>query len=252
MQEYAVDRMKVRVYPTRPDMGRAAALDGAARLKALLLEKDVISVVFAAAPSQNEMMDALLGEPGIAWDRVRAFHMDNYVGLPMDAPQQFTTFLDEKLFSKLPFREVFRMGNKPEDAAVYARILQQYPVDLCFLGIGENGHIAFNDPAVADFDDPETVKVVALDDVCRNQQVHDGCFDSLEKVPAHALTMTIPALVRARQMICTVPGRNKAFAVREMLTREPSSALPATALRMHADAVLYIDRDAASLWEAAQ
>ena len=250
MREFIVDRMTVRVFPTRLDMGRAAAKDGAARLRTLLKEKEFISVVFAAAPSQNEMIDTLLQEPGIAWERVRAFHMDNYVDLPMDAPQQFTTFLDERLFSKLPLREVFRMGNKPEDANVYAKALEQYPVDLCFLGIGENGHIAFNDPDVADFDDPYTVKVVELDDVCRNQQVHDGCFETLAQVPTHALTMTIPALVRAKQMICTVPGKNKAWAVREMLTQPPSSALPATALRSHPDAVLYIDQDAASLCEA--
>ncbi len=252
MRSFTVDKLAVRVYPTRLAMGRAAAEDGLNRLKALLTEKDAVNVVFAAAPSQNEMVETLLQAQGVDWHRVRAFHMDNYIGLPMDAPQQFTTFLDERLFNKLPFLKVFRMGNKPEDAKVYADLLHTYPVDLCFLGIGENGHIAFNDPDVADFGDPETVKVVELDLVCRNQQVHDGCFAKLADVPTHALTMTIPALVKAGQMICTVPGKNKAWAVREMLTQQPSSALPATALRLHDSAVLYIDADAASLWEEAK
>lgn len=252
MYERKVDQLRVRVYDTRLEMGQAAALDGLNRLRALLARKEQVNVVFAAAPSQNEMLETLTRAGGIDWRRVHAFHMDNYVGLDQDAPQQFSTFLKDRLFSRVPLGEVHLMGNTEADAAKYAQLIKDRPIDLCFLGIGENGHIAFNDPGVADFNDPEFVKVVKLDEVCRNQQVNDGCFASLSLVPTHALTLTIPALVSATHMVCTVPGKTKAWAVREMLTRAPSSALPATALRQHASAALYIDKAAAALWEEAQ
>ncbi|MGI6671391.1 MAG: glucosamine-6-phosphate deaminase [Christensenellales bacterium] len=250
MREAKVDQLTVRVYPTRLDMGQAAAQDGLAKLRTLLKQKEQVNVVFAAAPSQSEMLETLTAAQDIDWQRVHAFHMDNYIGLPQEAPQQFSTFLKDRLFNKLPFGAVHLMGNTPADAENYAQLLREHPLDICFLGIGENGHIAFNDPGVADFDDPYLVKMVELDEVCRNQQVNDGCFETLAQVPTHALTMTIPAMVAAKHMICTVPGKSKAWAVREMLTQVPSSQLPATVLRRHTDSVLYIDQDAAALWEA--
>ncbi len=242
-----VDELSVFIYADRAGMGRAAAERGAKLLREALLQQETVNAVFAAAPSQNEMLEALAGETGIAWERVRAFHMDNYLGLPDTHPAQFSRFLMDRLFSKLPFASVNLLGNTAGDADRYAELIRNNPPDVCFMGVGENGHIAFNDPAFADFDDPRTVKVVDLDGVCRTQQVNDGCFAQLSDVPLQALTLTIPALFSARHIVCTVPGAAKAAAVRRMLTGDIAEECPASILRRHRDARMYLDKDSAAL-----
>ena len=247
MKRICADRLRVNVYETREQMGAAAGAAAAVRIRQLLEEKQEVNVIFAAAPSQNEMLDALVAAPGIAWERVNAFHMDEYVGLAADAPQGFGNFLTQHLFSRLPFGRVFRLdpsaADPQEECRRYAALLAQYPTDVVCLGIGENGHLAFNDPDVAEFDDPETVKVVALDAVCRQQQVNDGCFASLDEVPTHALTLTIPTLMRAGHLVCTVPARTKQEAVTLTVTGPITEQVPATAMRSHADAVMFCDAD---------
>lgn len=237
--------LRVAVYATRAEMGAAAAAAAAERIRSHLRTHSEMNIIFAAAPSQNEMLDTLVREPDIDWTRVNAFHMDEYIGLPADAPQGFGNFLTAHIFLRVPFRQVFRLNGGAADIAAecarYSELLRQNPVDLVCLGIGENGHIAFNDPGVAQFDDPVLVKTAALDEVCRMQQVHDGCFGALSEVPTHALTLTIPALTRAAHLVCTVPAAAKRDAVTKTVWGPITEQVPATAMRRHADAVLFCD-----------
>lgn len=203
-------------------------------------------MIFAAAPSQNEFLETLTAAEGIDWSRVVAFHMDEYIGLPVGAPQRFSQFLKEKLFDIVQPGEVhlIRSENTIEaECARYAALVNETPIDIVCLGIGENGHIAFNDPPVANFADTETIKPVELDAACRTQQVNDGCFPDFGSVPTHALTLTIPALMSARHLYCMVPGETKRQAVRETLHASISTACPATILRTHDHCTLYVDRD---------
>ena len=193
------------------------------------------------------MLEALLREPDIDWGRVSAFHMDEYLGLPEDAPQRFGVWLSRALFDRLRFAEVHLLsaGEDPSRAADrYAQKLNEAPIDLVCLGVGVNGHLAFNDPP-ADFDDPASVKIVYLDEICRQQQVSDRCFNTLEEVPRSALTLTIPRLLAAHRIYCCVPGSQKRKAVTRMLEGPIGADCPATALRLHPRCVLYLDPEAA-------
>lgn len=210
-------------------------------------------MIFAAAPSQNELLHYLCLEEGIAWERVNAFHMDEYIGLPAGAPQRFSAFLDNAVFGKLPFKNVYKIDASATDAereaARYTALLKAHPTDIVCMGIGENGHIAFNDPGVADFNDPLTVKRALLDEVCRTQQVHDGCFATLEDVPQEALTLTVPTLFNGKHLFCVVPGPTKRAAVTAMLNGPITDLCPCTILRRHTDATLYCDADSLEVTE---
>lgn len=244
-------RVLVRAYRTRSAMGQAAAKTVADQMRRLLADKEHVAMVFAAAPSQEEFLAALVEEPDLAWDRVVAFHLDEYVGLSPDAPQGFGNFLRARLFDRVrPGAVNYLDGNAPDlafEAARYSHLLATHPLDIACVGIGENGHIAFNDPPVADFADPVAVKVVELDPVCRAQQVHDGCFARLEEVPTRALTLTVPGIVAATWVSCVVPASSKAQAVRDTLRGPVAPSCPASILRRHERATLYLDRDSASL-----
>lgn len=241
------DMLTVKGYDTRDAMGRAAAMDVAACLRRLLAEQETVNMIFAAAPSQNELLFYLCEQTDIAWERVNAFHMDEYIGLPENAPQRFAAFLQNAIFGKLPFKNVYTINacaiDAKEEEARYTALLKAHPVDIVCMGIGENGHIAFNDPGVADFNDPLTVKRAVLDEVCRTQQVHDGCFERLEDVPKEALTLTVPTLFGGKHLFCVVPAASKRAAVTAMLNGEITDMCPCTILRRHADATLYCDSD---------
>ncbi len=243
-------KLPVRIYDTRRNMGEAAAADVAACIRELLAVKQEIYMIFAAAPSQNEFLAALAATPGIEWNRIHALHMDEYVGLPADAPQGFGNFLRAAIFDKVPFASVDYIGTESdpdETCRRYAALLQGIQVDIVCMGIGENGHIAFNDPPVADFNDPLTIKKVALDETCRLQQVHDGCFARIEEVPRYAVTLTVPTMFRARYIFCIVPAPTKANAVRATVCGPVSEQCPASILRTHEHAILYTDSDSAAL-----
>jgi glucosamine-6-phosphate deaminase len=246
-----VARPTTAVYGSRSDAGRAAADAGADAMREAIARKGTVNVVFASAPSQEEVLGGLAGASGIDWSRVTAFHLDEYIGLPHDAPQAFGQFLRDRLFGRVrPGMVHFLDGNAPEPEAEcrrYEQLLREHPLDVAFIGIGENGHIAFNDPHVADFNDPAAVKIVELDQTSREQQAHDGCFPSVDLVPHRALTLTIPAIVAAPVVLCTVPGPLKARAVRDALRGPVRESCPASILRRHANAVLFLDRDSASL-----
>lgn len=245
VRSFRTGMLQTGVYADRQLMGSAAAADIAACIRQTLGQQDIVRMIFAAAPSQSEMLDALCRESGVEWDRVVAFHMDEYIGLPEGAPQLFSGFLDRAIFGRLPFREVHLInGGAPDPTAEclrYAQLLLEHPTDIVCMGIGENTHIAFNDPHVADFRDPETVKIVELDGMSRQQQVNDGCFASLSGVPRQAITLTVPALLRADRLFCVVPGPGKAEAVHHTLHAAVSERYPATCLREHACARMYLD-----------
>jgi glucosamine-6-phosphate deaminase len=251
-REFLVDSLKVKVYRTRKEMGRAAGISVAGIIRDLASKKDYVSILFAAAPSQNEFLETLRSIPEIPWDKVVAFHLDEYVGLDPDSPQRFGNWLRDRIFDPVgPAIVHYLDGNAPdleEECRRYSELLKMYPPDIACIGVGENGHIAFNDPHVADFDDPYLVKVVELDERSRLQQVHDGCFARLEDVPRHALTLTIPACVSAGFISCVVPGPTKAEAVRRMLLEPIREDCPASVLRNHPNAVLYLDMDSAALF----
>lgn len=251
MKAFEKDKLKVEIYDTRAEMGNAAARDIKAKIAQLLAEKREINMIFAAAPSQNEVLAALADDGQIEWNRVNAYHMDEYIGLSADAPQGFGNFLKAHIFGRAPFKSVHYIdctASDPEkEAARYEKLLGDNPPDIVVMGIGENGHIAFNDPPVADFKDARGAKVVKLDEVCRNQQVHDGCFARLEEVPKYAITLTVPTLVSAPWLFCIVPAKTKANAVKECLTGEIGEHCPASVLRLQENAVLYLDKDSASL-----
>jgi len=250
MKELIVDSLLVNVFASRREMGVAAARDVIARLNDLLQAKDTVNMIFAAAPSQNEFLEALRQDKTVDWRRVNAFHMDEYVGLPEDASQRFGNFLKARIFGAQPFKAVYYLnGNAADPAgecARYQALLQSMPPDVVCMGIGENTHIAFNDPHVADFKDPHLVKVVDLDGPCRQQQVNDGCFATLAQVPTHALTLTVPALMQGTCLYCMVPGEKKAAAVRHTLYEPVTERYPSTILRTHPHAVLYLDADSAA------
>jgi glucosamine-6-phosphate deaminase len=250
--EFKVDRLNVKVFPDRAALGKAAGLAAAARIRAMHEERGTLNLLFAAGPSQDETLEALRVEPGVDWARINAFHMDEYIGLPAAAPQAFGQYLRARFFGRLGFKEVFYLdGNAPDPEAEcrrYARLLREHPLDMVFLGIGENGHLAFVDPGIADFEDPLLVKVNGqLDAVCRQQQVNDGQFRALAEVPVSAITLTIPALLSARGALVAVPGPRKREIVRRTLRGPIGADCPATILRRHANACLFLDRDSASL-----
>ena len=249
-----VEKLQAKVYVDRAALGRAAGEAAAAKLRELIATKPV-SVIFAAAPSQNEFLETLVAAKGIDWSRVTAFHMDEYVGLPGSAPQSFGRWLRDRIFDKVRPKTVHYLDGMAMDPAKecarYAALLKAAPPDLTCMGIGENGHLAFNDPPVADFQDPQAVKIVELDLASRKQQVNDGCFDALDSVPKTAMTLTIPTLLSAPWIYCMVPGPRKAPAVKRTLDGEIATECPATILRRHERAVLFLDKDSASLADTA-
>jgi glucosamine-6-phosphate deaminase len=229
-------------------MGARAAADIASEIRALLAKQEGVRIMFAAAPSQSEMLRFLTHSSGVEWPRVTGFHMDEYLDLAVDAPQRFGTWLCRTIFDHQPFGAVhlIEAGDDPNQiASDYAVKLNAAPIDIVCCGVGVNGHLAFNDPP-ADFSDPRTVKVVALDERSRQQQVDDKCFASIQNVPTHAVTVTIPALLAARTIFCTVPGPQKNRAIRNMLEQPITSLCPATALRLHPRCTLYLDHESAS------
>ncbi len=241
-----VERLRVYSFATRRAMAEQAAHDIAAAIRARLAGAPGMRMIFAAAPSQADMIEALIAAPDIDWRRITAFHMDEYIGLPAGAPQRFAVWLRDRLFDRVPFAAVHPIEPAPEPHATathYAALLDAAPIDIVCLGIGVNGHIAFNDPPVADFTDPQDVKIVELDEICRQQQVDDDCFPSLAAVPEQALTLTIPRLLRAERLFCVVPGAHKRAAVAGALHGPIATDCPASVLRRHPDCSLYLDAE---------
>lgn len=252
--EWTVESLRVRVFEDRAKLGRAAAIGVAGAIAERQQAGGSANVVFAAAPSQDEFLTALLGLDGVDWDRVTGFHMDEYLGLSPEHPASFRRYLNEHLFrlAGLPEDRLRLIPGEQTDRPLktclaYEDALRAEPPDVVCAGIGENGHLAFNDPPVADFRDPILIKVVRLDHACRVQQVNDGCFAELGDVPTHAYTLTVPALLSAPVLSVVVPGPRKADAVLATLKGPISGSCPASILRQHGGATLLLDRESARL-----
>lgn len=247
---FDVDRLHVEVFNDRVQLGVSAGNQAAAKIRDLQKAQAIVRIVFAAAPSQNEFLETLVRAAGIDWSRIIAFHLDDYLKLADDAPQRFRHYLQEHIFAFVkPAAIHFIESNQDpvSECKRYSQLLIDNPLDLACIGIGENGHLAFNDPPVADFLDPELIKVVKLEESCRLQQVNDGCFPTLTEVPTHAFTLTIPTILSARYLFCMVPGKTKAEAVKATLREEIGTKCPASILRRHMRASLFIDSDSAAL-----
>lgn len=238
--------MEVHISHTRKEMGNLAGKAVEEKIVSLLEQQEEIRMIFAAAPSQSEFLEYLSQSPIIPWERITAFQMDEYLGLSPDSPPLFSNFLKAHLFDKVKFKNIHLMNGLAEAAGEcerYTSLLVKEPIDIVCMGIGENGHIAFNDPPVADFNDPKAVKEVKLDQECRQQQVNDDCFASLDEVPRFAITLTVPTLMSGRYIYCIVPGKNKHKAVAETLFNSISTACPASILRTHSDSRLFLDEE---------
>jgi glucosamine-6-phosphate deaminase len=243
-------RLRIEVHPDRPAAGAAAAAAVANAIGSLLARDGKASVIFASAPSQNEFLAALRGAPGIDWTKVTAFHLDEYAGIPSGHPASFRRFLVDRLFAHVRVAAFHGLDGEAPDLGAecerYASLLRAHPPSLAILGIGENGHLAFIDPPFCDFAEPRDVRVVELDGPCRAQQVHDGCFARIEEVPRTALSLTVPFLMRVPRAVAIVPGPAKRAAVTAAVTGPVTTACPASILRRHRDATLFLDEASAA------
>jgi glucosamine-6-phosphate deaminase len=242
--------LQVEAYESTESMGKAAAEAAANLIRELAAKTEVVPVVFATGASQMATLDALTATANVPWDQVIGFHMDEYLGISNEHPASFRRYLRERLTDKVKMRRFYGVDGSVSDGEAtcrrYAELLREFNPQLCLLGIGENGHLAFNDPAEADFNDPQDVKIVTLDEQCRQQQVNEGWFPSVAEVPQQAITLTIPALLRIPKLIISVPEERKARIVHRTLTEEISTRCPATILRNHPNATLYLDPGSAS------
>lgn len=247
--ELQKDKLKVKIYENANSLGEAAASAVAKLLNTAITQKGYANLILATGVSQFQFLDRLQ-QHSVEWKKINVFHLDEYLGLPETHPASFHKYLKERILDKVQPKQVFFInGNAPDteaEIARYEKLLKENPIDVACIGIGENGHIAFNDPPVADFNDTRLVKVVELDKAARKQQLDEGWFSNFDDIPAHALTLTIPTIMNSNAVSCAVPELRKAEAVYNTLNANISVACPATILRTHSNAVLYLDEDSAS------
>ena len=250
------DSLSVQIHPTQESLAKASAKAAFECLQSAVALRGRAVVIFACATSQMQFLDAFTALGGLDWSRIAVFHMDEYLGMPMTHTASFRRFLQERVVGKIHPKEVhYLAGDAQEPIAEcdrYSNLLQDNTIDLCCCGIGENGHLAFNDPPVADFQDKRLVKIVKLDEASRRQQVGEGFYPNLSMVPQYAMTLTIPALFRAKTVLCIVPERRKAEAVKAALEGAIETACPASFLRKQTHATLYLDSESSALIRVAQ
>jgi glucosamine-6-phosphate deaminase len=251
IKTFRIDALRVRVFATQAEMSRDAAGMMQEHLREAIATRNSASVILATGNSQIQFLDEMVRLGGVDWSKATLFHMDEYLGIAANHTASFRRYLRERVESRVKPRVFHYLEG---DAAVpldecerYVRLLRAQPIDICCLGIGENGHLAFNDPPEARFDDPRSVAIVKLDEKSRQQQVNEGHFPNLEAVPQQALTLTIPMLCSARQMICIAPEKRKAESVRDALRGPVNPICPASILRRQTNATLFLDADSASL-----
>lgn len=239
----------IRALDDPGQLAAAAAVDAAARIRRAIEQRGHARIVAATGASQIVFLDALVREPEVEWDKVEMFHLDEYIGLSVDHPASFRKYLLERLIGPAGISRHHLLDGEHDAAAVcrdVGGLLQQEPVDVALVGIGENGHLAFNDPP-ADFETDAPYIVVRLDDRCRQQQVGEGWFARLADVPETAISMSVRQILRARSIVCVVPDRRKAEAVRASIEGPVDPMIPASILRRHPDVTVYLDRESASL-----
>ena len=248
--KFSKDHLKVEIYETPSLMALRAAAFVTDHIARIISSKDFARIVIATGASQFSFYEELI-KCDIDWKKVNVFHLDEYLGIHENHPASFRKYLKERILDIVKPADIHLLnGDSPDaekEAATYAALLKDGGTDLACIGIGENGHIAFNDPPVADFNDEKLVKLVELDAACRKQQFGEGWFKSLDEVPTHAITLTIPAIMGASIISCVVPDQRKAEAVKNTLEGSIAESTPATVLRRHPDATLFLDSDSASL-----
>jgi glucosamine-6-phosphate deaminase len=249
LKSFQKETLNVKIYSTKEELGEASAQFVAHELNTAIDKNGAANLILATGASQFEFLDALKKQE-IDWSKVTAFHLDEYKDMSIEHPASFRKYLKERILDEVkPAQAYFLQGDAPDietEVLLYEKLLKSHEIDIACIGIGENGHLAFNDPPVADFHDQKLVKVVELDEACRQQQLGEGWFPTLDDVPTHALSLTIPAIMRAKAISCVVPDERKAQAVKDALYGEISTACPASILRTHENAVLWLDEGAAS------
>lgn len=241
--------MRLRVYENREALGNAAAEQAAAAMQNAIARSGKARIIGASAASQFEFLDALIRTPGIDWKRVELFHLDEYIGLPMTHPASFCKFLQDRLISKTGITQYHLLNGEKDPATVIRNTneaISSAPIDVAFVGIGENGHLAFNDPP-ADFETEEPYIVVNLDDACRRQQVGEGWFPDLQSVPHRAISMSVKQVLQAKEILAVVPGPKKAPAIQACFDGPISPMAPSSILRTHPNATIYLDKESAAL-----
>jgi glucosamine-6-phosphate deaminase len=241
--------MIFRIYDQKSAMGKSAAAHAGSAIGSAIAERGRARVVAASAASQFEFLEALVAEPGIDWKKVELFHLDEYIGLPMSHPASFCNFLEQRLISKTGITNTHLLNGEKDPAAVINAVneaISVAPIDVAFVGIGENGHLAFNDPP-ADFETQEPFLIVELDEACRRQQVGEGWFANISEVPLQAISMSVHQILQAREIIAVVPDARKARAVKLCIEGEITPLAPASVLRTHPGATIYLDTDSAGL-----
>jgi glucosamine-6-phosphate deaminase len=250
MQTIEKDKLRINVYEDEAKMGDAAADFVASHLQSAIRDRGEANLILATGTSQFQFLPALM-QRDLDWSKITVFHLDEYRGISEDHPASFRKYLKDRILDAVQPREAYLIQGDAEDLkkeiAAYEELLKSHPADVACLGIGENGHIAFNDPPVADFNDPHWVKVVKLDEACRRQQLGEGWFPTMKEVPEEAISLTIPAIMASKAVSLVAPGRRKAQAIHDTVYSDISTACPATILRKHPDTTFFIDEDAASL-----
>jgi glucosamine-6-phosphate deaminase len=250
-REITADKLHVLEFENRDLLGRSAASTVADLMRRVIREKGRVRMVFASAMSQVDFLTYLGEEKNLDWTKVSAFHLDDYVNFPRDHPQSFSRFLIDRLFNRTPGVDFHPVDSEAKDPKAecrrYTALLKEAPIDIMILGIGESGHLAFIDPSYCDFNDPETFKLSDLDEESREQMIHDGCFDTLDEVPRHAYTMTVPACLSGEFTIIIVPTKLKAKTIKAVVEGPITTKIPASILKTKENAWLLIDRDSGSL-----
>lgn len=243
--------MKTNIAETKQDMGRSAAEHGAGLIRDAIAARRSANIIVATGASQFEMLQALAKQPNVRWDKVTAFHLDEYVGMPITHAASFRKYLWERFVSKLPlplaaFHYVNAETDPEGECARLSELIKNHPIDVAFIGIGENSHVAFNDPP-ADFDTEQSYIVVDLDEACRKQQLGEGWFPTLVDVPMRAISMSVKQIMKSERIVCTVPDQRKAEAVKNSVQGPVTNQVPASILQKHGETALFLDKAAASL-----
>ncbi len=243
--------MNVEIFDTKEELGVQSAQDATNKIKQAIQKKGTANIILATGASQFETLNNIVETTDINWSKVVMFHLDEYVGMPETHPASFRKYLKERVLKNVPDLKAVHFingdsGDTKQECKRLNKIISEHPVDVALVGIGENGHLAFNDPP-ADFDTEEPYIVVELDEACRRQQMGEGWFDTVEDVPEQAISMSIKQILKSKRIICSVPDKRKATAVKHCLEGEVSNLHPASILQKHDNCTIYLDKDSASL-----
>lgn len=240
--------MRVRIFNTPVELGKAAGADAAALIRKAIESNGTANIILATGTSQFETLNQLITEKNIDWSKVVMFHLDEYIGLSENHPASFVKYLRERFLERVPkLKAAYLINGDPlEECRRLGELIREYPIDVALIGIGENGHLAFNDPP-ADFETEEPYIIVKLDEACRKQQMGEGWFKSFNDVPLRAISMSVKQILRSKNIVCSVPDRRKAIAVKNTLEKSVSNLYPASILQEHKNCTIYLDKDSAVL-----